>query len=80
MLNPEAWNWGGKTGFFWAGMCFVCLVWTYFRLPEPKGRTYAEMDNLFERCISARKFKTTAAELFSPTITTDEKAEYAGSP
>ncbi|KAK4610741.1 Maltose permease MAL31 [Fulvia fulva] len=65
MLNPSAWDWKGKAGFFWAGMCFLCLIWSYFRLPEPKGRTYGEMDALFERKVSARKFKTTAAELFS---------------
>jgi len=59
MLNPSAWNWRGKAGFFWAGMCFLCLTWTYFRLPEPKGRTYGELDTLFERRVSARKFRTT---------------------
>ena len=59
MLNPTAWNWKGKSGFFWAGLCFLCLVWTYFRLPEPKGRTYGELDILFEKGVSARKFKGT---------------------
>ncbi|KAF4998382.1 hypothetical protein FDECE_11809 [Fusarium decemcellulare] len=62
MLNPSAWNWGAKSGFFWAGTCFVCAIWTYFRLPEPKGRTYAELDILFERHVSARQFKTTIVE------------------
>ncbi|KAL3424482.1 sugar porter family MFS transporter [Phlyctema vagabunda] len=64
MLNPSAWNWKGKVGFFWAGICFLCLVWTYFRLPEPKGRTYGELDILFERGISARKFKSTKVDPF----------------
>ena len=50
---------------FWAGVCFLCLVWTYFRLPEPKGRTYGEMDVLFERGISARKFKGTIVDQFA---------------
>jgi SP family general alpha glucoside:H+ symporter-like MFS transporter len=59
MLNPTAWNWKGKSGFFWAGACALCLLWTYFRLPEPKGRTYGELDILFERKVSARKFKRT---------------------
>ncbi|EME44490.1 hypothetical protein DOTSEDRAFT_72086 [Dothistroma septosporum NZE10] len=72
MLNPSAWNWKGKAGLFWAGMCFLCLVWSYFRLPEPKGRTYGEMDALFKRKVSARKFRTTAAELFSAEV--DERA------
>ena len=64
MLNPSAWNWGAKTGFFWAGWCFLCLVWTYFRLPEPKGRTYGELDILFENKVSARKFTITDASQF----------------
>ncbi|TEA16382.1 General alpha-glucoside permease [Colletotrichum sidae] len=59
MLNPSAWNWGAKSGFFWAVSCFVCFVWSYFRLPEPKGRTYGELDILFERRVSARKFRKT---------------------
>lgn len=73
MLNPSAWNWQGKVGFFWAGMCFLCLTWAYFRLPEPKGRTYGELDALFERGISARKFKNTKLELFGE----DEKVDVA---
>ncbi|KAM0276012.1 hypothetical protein ACHAQH_007182 [Verticillium albo-atrum] len=62
MLNPSAWNWGAKAGFFWAGTCALCFVWTYFRLPEPKGRTYGELDVLFEQKVSARKFKSTKVE------------------
>lgn len=64
MLNPQAWAWGAKAGYFWAGSCALCAVWTYFRLPEPKGRSYAEMDILFEARVPARKFKQTdVAEL-----------------
>lgn len=62
MLNPSAWNWGAKAGFFWAGSCLICFVWTFFRLPEPKGRTYGELDILFEQGVSARKFKTTKVQ------------------
>ncbi|KAK9320903.1 general substrate transporter [Lipomyces orientalis] len=68
MLNPTAWNWRAKTGFFWAGSCSLCLVWAYFRLPEPKGRTYGEIDDLFERRIPARKFKETKTNLFEGPI------------
>lgn len=34
-------------------------VWAFFRLPEMKGRSYRELDILFERRIGARKFKET---------------------
>ncbi|KZT61596.1 putative maltose permease [Calocera cornea HHB12733] len=63
MFNPSAWNWKGKAGFFWGVSAFFCLVWTFFRLPEPKGRTYGELDVLFERKISARKFKSTQVDV-----------------
>lgn len=63
-LNEAAWDWGARSAFFWAGACFVCLVWTFFRLPEPKGRTYAELDVLFENKVSARKFASTPVDAF----------------
>ncbi|BGP23453.1 hypothetical protein JCM10295v2_002349 [Rhodotorula toruloides] len=63
-LNTTALNWGAKTGYFWAGLCALCLLWTYFRVPEPKGRTYGELDVLFENRVPARKFKSTAADQF----------------
>lgn len=78
MLNPSAWAWGAKTGFFWAGSCFLCAIWTYFRLPEPKDRTFAELDILFEQGVSARKFASTVVERIDAQIgrysSTEEKA------
>lgn len=59
MLNPTAWNWGARSGFFWAGTSIIGLVWSWIRLPEPKGRTFSELDELFELKIAARRFKTT---------------------
>ncbi|SCV69713.1 BQ2448_1107 [Microbotryum intermedium] len=65
-LNPEALNWGAKTGFFFAGtldgLCFLCTVYCYFRLPEPKGRSFGELDILFELKTPARKFATTPVD------------------
>ena len=68
MLNPSAWNWGNFTGLFWAGICFCCIVYTYFRIPEPRGRTFAELDLLFERGVSARKFAKTEVDVFDETV------------
>lgn len=68
MLNPGAWDWGNYAGFFWAGICFLCIVYVYFRLPEPAGRTFAELDLLFERGVSARKFASTNVDVFDESI------------
>lgn len=64
MLNPTALNWKAKAGFFWGGIAIVCAIWCWFELPETKGRTFAELDLLFEQGVSARKFKTTTADVF----------------
>lgn len=58
MLNPNAWGWGAKAGFFWAGTAVVGMAWSWGRLPEPKGRTFGELDELFERGVRARKFRS----------------------
>ncbi|KAH8705388.1 MFS maltose permease MalP [Talaromyces proteolyticus] len=65
MLNVDAWNWRGRAGFFWGGLALLCWVWSFWRLPEPKGRTYAEMDKLFEQKVPARKFAKTEVSLFN---------------
>ncbi|KAH8693602.1 putative maltose permease [Talaromyces proteolyticus] len=67
-LTTTAWNWGAKSAFFWAGVCFCCVVWIFFRLPEPKGRTYAELDVLFAQKVSARDFASTQVDVFRSTI------------
>lgn len=71
MLNPTAWDWGNYAGFFWAGLCFLCIVYTYFRIPEPTGRTFAELDALFEKGVSARKFASTKINVFTEEVDKD---------
>lgn len=61
--KPSGWGWGARAGYFWSATCFLCIIWIYFRLPEPKGRTYGEMDIMFERNIPARKFASTQLEI-----------------
>lgn len=68
MLNPTELNWQNFTGFFWAGLCFLCLIYAYFRLPEPHGRTFAELDVLFEHKVSARNFAKTKVDVFQEEI------------
>ncbi|KAH6692364.1 general substrate transporter [Plectosphaerella plurivora] len=62
-LNPTAWNWGAKTGFFWAGGCLISFIFAFFCIPETKNRTTAEMDVLFERKTPLRHFDRTQVDL-----------------
>ncbi|KAK4865070.1 hypothetical protein LT330_001693 [Penicillium expansum] len=68
MLNPAAWDWSNYAGFFWGGICFLCVVYTFFRVPETTGRTFAELDMLFEEKVSARKFASTQVEVYEEPV------------
>lgn len=66
MLNPTSNIYiGAKAGFVWAGPAALLLLWTFFRLPDPTGRTYLELDALFEARVPARKFRTTKVDLLN---------------
>jgi hypothetical protein len=44
------------------------------RLPEPRGRSFAELDMLFEKGVSARKFASTKIDVFEGTRVEDTTA------
>lgn len=58
------------------GICFLCIVYTYFRVPEPSGRSFAELDLLFQKGVSARKFAETQVNVFEEDIDGDVMANY----
>ena len=57
MITPDGANMQGKLGFFFGGLAALCFVWAHFRVPETMGRTYEELDLLFERKVPARSFR-----------------------
>ncbi|VUC36545.1 unnamed protein product [Clonostachys rosea] len=59
MINPDAANLGVKAVYVWAGLLVPTTIILYFLYPETYGRTYLELDELYERKIPARKFKST---------------------
>jgi SP family general alpha glucoside:H+ symporter-like MFS transporter len=77
MVNPTAWNWKGKTGFFWFGTGIVTLAWGYFRLPETKDRTYEELDIMFASKLPTRRFKEYKVNAYDETVEISERAQQA---
>lgn len=65
MLNPDDGNWRGKTGFFFGGFGVLSFVWSYYCLPESKGRTFEELDILFHQRVPARRFASYSVDLGS---------------
>ncbi|KAF5535194.1 major facilitator superfamily transporter [Fusarium mexicanum] len=72
-LNPTAWNWGAKTGFFWAGGCLISFIFAFFCVPETKDRTAAEVDILFDRKVSLRCFSKTPVDLVEAVTSKEER-------
>lgn len=55
MLNPDEGNLEGKVGFVFGGLGALATVWSYFYIPELKGRTFAEIDIMFQNKVSPRQ-------------------------
>lgn len=45
-INPNSLNWGPRYGYIWFPSCVVAAVWVYLFLPEVKGRTLEEIDEM----------------------------------
>ncbi|KAK3372198.1 general substrate transporter [Podospora didyma] len=56
-INPASLNWGPRYGYIWFPSCIIAGVWVFFFLPETKGRTLEEIDEMFEAKLPARKFR-----------------------
>ena len=69
MVNPTQWGWSNYAAFFWGGSCLLCVVYTYYRVPDVTGRSFAEIDLLFERRVSARGFADAKVDVFESEVT-----------
>jgi SP family general alpha glucoside:H+ symporter-like MFS transporter len=56
-------NWGPKTGLFFAGTGTIVVVIAWFILPEVAQRTTSEIDEMFEKKVNPRKFKSYVTEV-----------------
>ncbi|KAJ5111278.1 hypothetical protein N7532_001813 [Penicillium argentinense] len=56
-MNEDQGNWRGKIGFVFSGLAMLCAMYCFWFMPETKGRTFEELDILFERKVPSRKFK-----------------------
>jgi hypothetical protein len=51
-INPTAMDWGPRYGFIWCPSAIIAAVWVYFVLPEVKGRSLEEIDEMVSSLFS----------------------------
>ncbi|KUL82581.1 hypothetical protein ZTR_09361 [Talaromyces verruculosus] len=56
---------GSKVGFIFGGLSFCAMMFTYFCVPECKGKSLEEIDVLFHQGLSVRKFGSFKGEMSS---------------
>lgn len=56
ITSADAGNLGAKAAFIFAGCVLVTTVWAYFYVPEAKGRTAAEIDEMYAIKLPMRKW------------------------
>ncbi|KAF7540481.1 hypothetical protein G7054_g1321 [Neopestalotiopsis clavispora] len=56
LVNAEEANLGAKSGLIFFGFSVVLGLLCFFCIPETKGKTFDELDALFEARVPARKF------------------------
>lgn len=57
LINAKYANLGGKVGFIYGAINFIMVVLVFFFIPELKGRTLEEVDQLFASGAPLRSFK-----------------------
>jgi hypothetical protein len=55
VVNPNNGDLRGKLAFVYVGVCVPCIVYCWFCLPETKGRTFEELDLMFERGVGTHE-------------------------
>ncbi|EXJ72929.1 uncharacterized protein A1O5_04078 [Cladophialophora psammophila CBS 110553] len=55
-INPTALNWGPKYGYIWFGSGIIVCIFVYFMLPEVRGRTLEEIDEMFRNKVPTKDF------------------------
>ena len=65
-----------NAAFVWGSTALLFFTWAFFRLPETKDRSFEQLDVLFAKKISARKFAKTDVDAFDQGETNELKQRY----
>jgi hypothetical protein len=61
-INPTKLNWGPKYGYIWGGSNLIIIVFVFLFVPETKGRSLEQLDEMFAKKVPTRKFREFVTE------------------
>jgi hypothetical protein len=65
---------GTNIAFLWGGLNFACLAYVYFLIPETRGLTLEQVDELFEKQVTPRQSaKWVPTESYAEILRVNEK-------
>lgn len=80
-INPTALDWGPKYGYIWGASNVLLGIWVFFCVPETKGRSLEQLDEMFEKGVETGKFGGYVTErrvVGADKVLGDEKEEVGG--
>jgi SP family general alpha glucoside:H+ symporter-like MFS transporter len=66
LYNTTEANLGGKIGWIFAGMGIITLGIIFFEIPETKGRSFEELDEMFSSGVGTRAFRNHQCSMDEP--------------
>jgi MFS family permease len=57
-INPAELNWGPRYAWIWFASGILATAFIYFMLPDVKGRSLEEIDEMFRNRVPRREFQT----------------------
>jgi MFS transporter, SP family, sugar:H+ symporter len=64
-INPAALNWGPKYCYIWGGSNLLLAIWVFFFVPETRGRSLEQLDELFAKKVPTWKFSKQTTDIQS---------------
>ncbi|KAJ9611680.1 hypothetical protein H2200_004864 [Cladophialophora chaetospira] len=77
-INPAELGLGAKYGYVWAGSNFACVIFFFFFMPEMKGRSLEELDEMFLNRVSVRNFRKYVCHLREDVTNDVLQGKYGG--
>ena len=75
MVDEDKGNLGAKVFYIWGGLCSVCFVYSYFLIPETKGLTLEQVDQMLAESSPRTSAKWTPHTTFAAEMGMTEKSK-----